>query len=274
MNAAPFPYRLAACDLDGTLLGPDKEISTANADAVRQLQGRGVRFVIASGGGTRTACAYYRELGLDGWMISCSGALIQDPHTEETLREVLIPAALADELVARGQAAGFTVIYYHRDHLYVNARTHWTELYESRVGERAESFPGDLRELHGEAALKIVWYAEPETLKTLRPKLEEEYRDRFTVLATDAENLEFLAPAANKADSLAALCGQLRRCRRRKRWLLRRRRERCADVALGRVGRGGGRRGRSAAKSAARLVGPPGAKESRFARAVEAVFAR
>ena len=206
MNAAPFPYRLAACDLDGTLLGPDKEISTANADAVRRLQERGARFVIASGRRHQNSVRYYRELGLEGWMISCSGALIQDPRTEQTLREVLIPATRADELVARGQAGGFSVIYYHRDHLFIGARNHWTELYEHRVGERAELFPGDLRGLRGEAALKIVWYGEPEALKTLRPPLEKEYRDTITVLSTDAENLEYLAPAANKADSLAALC--------------------------------------------------------------------
>ena len=100
MNA--LPYRLAASDLDGTLLGPRKDIGPANVLAVRRLQAAGVRFVIASGRRHQNSLRYYRQLGLDGLMISCSGALVRDPATEETLREVLIPAPLAEELVARG----------------------------------------------------------------------------------------------------------------------------------------------------------------------------
>ncbi len=103
MDAAPFPYRLAACDLDGTLLGPHKEISTANVDAVRRLQDAGARFVIASGRRHQNSLRFQRQLGLDGLMISCAGALVKDPLTEQTLREVLLPADLADELVARGK---------------------------------------------------------------------------------------------------------------------------------------------------------------------------
>ncbi len=44
-----FPYRLAAIDLDDTLLGPDKQISAANLLAIQKLQGFGVEIVLASG---------------------------------------------------------------------------------------------------------------------------------------------------------------------------------------------------------------------------------
>lgn len=272
MNTPTFPYRLAACDLDGTLLGPRKEISDANLDAVRRMRAGGTRCVVASGRRHQNSVRYYRQLGLDGLMISCSGALVKDPDTGQTLREVLIPDALADELVSRGLEGGFTVIYYHRDHLYASARTPWTDLYESRVNERTEVYPGDLRELHGAAAQKIVWYGEPDTLKSSRPRLEETYRDQITVLATDPENLEFLAPAANKADSLAALAAYYE--------------VRQADtIAFGDgendapmlrwAGLGVAVDGADeTAQAAADLVGPPGMPEERFARALAAVTAR
>ncbi len=272
MNAAAFPYRLAACDLDGTLLGPGKEISAANFDAVRRLRERGVRFTIASGRRHQNSLRYYRQLGLDGWMISCSGALVKDPHTERTLREVLLPAPSGRRTRGRAEAAGHTVIYYHRDHLYIQTHNHWTELYESRVGEKADLLPVDLRELRGEAAQKIVWYGEPDALAAIRPELQAEYRDDLTILSTDAENLEFLAPAANKADSLAAVAkdygipqaetlsfGDGENDAPMLRW-----------AGLGVAVDGAS----DLAKSAARLVGPPGAPEDRFARALGAVFAR
>ena len=270
--AGGFPYRLAACDLDGTLLGPHKEISPANTEAVRRLQDNGVRFVIASGRRHQNSVRFYDQLGLAGLMISCSGALAQDPRTGEVLREVLIPAGLADELVTRGEEGGWMVIYYHRDGLYVNRRDHWTELYESRVGERAAFYPGGLRALRGEAALKIVWYGDPDALQGQRAGVEADYRERLAVISTDKENLEFLAPAANKAEAVSVVAAHYGV-------------DRAATLAFGDGENDASMlrwvhcgvavdRANDAAKAAARLVGPPGPPEESFSRAVGEVFAQ
>jgi len=48
-TSSSFPFRLAAIDLDDTLLGPDKQISAANAAAVSTLRDREVRIILASG---------------------------------------------------------------------------------------------------------------------------------------------------------------------------------------------------------------------------------
>ena len=272
MQDTSFPYRLVASDLDGTLLDPGKKIAAGSLAAVREMQARGARFVVASGRRHQNSLRYYRELGLDGLMISCAGALVKDPDSGETVREVLLAADLAADLVADGQDRGFTVIYYHRDHLYVGGRNHWTELYESRVGEQAERFPGDLRALRGEAALKIVWYGEPAALKPERQRTAEQYRDTVRVLATDPENLEFSAPAANKAEALAVVAAYFKVAQTETlafgdgendapmlRWA-------GLGVAVDNAD--------DLAKAAAGLVGPSGARDQSFERAVQAVFAR
>ena len=270
--AAPFPYRLAATDLDGTLLGPQKDISPENLAAVRALQARGARFVVASGRRHQNSLRFYHELGLDDLLISCAGALIKDPQTGETIREVALAPDVAAKLVSTGQTDGYSVVYYHRDHLYIGVRNHWTELYESRVGEKAELYPGNLDDLHGEAALKIVWYGEPAQLQARRSRLQDEYHDNAKIVATDPENLEFAAPEANKAAALAAVSAYYQV-------------DQAATLAFGDgendapmlqwAGLGVAVDGANdTAKAAARLVGPDGAKETRFARAVEAVFAR
>ncbi len=268
--ATPFPYRLVATDLDGTLLGPHKEISAENFAAVRGLQRRGARVVLASGRRHQNSVRFYRQVGLDGLLISCAGALVKDPDTAETIREELLDPTDAARLVAEGQHKGFTVVYYHRDHLYVSERNHWTELYESRVNERAELYPGKLDDLRGEAAQKIVWYGEPATLTASRPQVTEEYRASVTVIATDPENLEFAAQAANKADAVAAVAAFYKV-------------EQAATLTFGDgendapmlrwAGLGVAVDGANEiAKAAADLVGPTGAAETRFARAVQAVF--
>ncbi len=270
MNAAPFPYQLAASDLDGTLLGPHKEISAANAAAVRRLRDAGAHFILASGRRHQNSLRFQRQLGLDGLLISCAGALVKDPQTDKTLHEVLIPADLADGLVAEGEKAGYTVVYYHRDHLYVTTTNHWTDLYESRVGERAEHYPGSLRDLAGAAALKIVWYGEPSAMQQTRPIVEGEYRGRVDVLSTDAENLEFSAVGANKARALAVCAdyygvaqentlafGDGENDAPMLRW---------AGLGVAMDG------GNALAKAAADITSAPGAPEESFARAVDAIF--
>ncbi len=270
MDAEPFPYRLAASDLDGTLLGPHKEIGEGNRAAVRRLQAAGARFVLASGRRHQNSLRFQRQLGLDGLLISCAGALVKDPQTDRVLHEVLIPPDLADGLITEGEKAGYTVIYYHRDHLYVTETNHWTDLYESRVGERAERYPGSLHGLQGAAALKIVWYGEPSAMQATRPGVEQEYRSRLDVLATDAENLEFSAVGADKAAALTVVAGFYGVAQAEVvafgdgendapmlRW---------AGLGVAMDG------GKSQAKDAAKLVSPAGAPEESFARAVDAIF--
>lgn len=272
MDDPAFPYQVVASDLDGTLLGPRKDISTANREAVRRLRDTGAKFVLASGRRHQNSVRFHRQLGLDGLLISCAGASVRDPQTGQTLHEVCIPPELADELVAEGERAGYTIVYYHRDHLYVTTTNHWTDLYESRVGERAERFPGSLRDLRGEAALKIVWYGEPSTLQGIRADMETRYAGRLGIVATDPENLEYNAPEANKARALEVVCqhygavqtaalafGDGENDAPMLRW-----------AALGVAMDNGNRH----AKEAADLVSPPGAPEESFSRGVEAVFAQ
>ncbi|MBC7804582.1 MAG: HAD hydrolase family protein, partial [Akkermansiaceae bacterium] len=72
----PFPFRLAAVDLDDTLLGPDKEISAANYAAVHRLVEAGVHVVLASGRRHENMRRFYKELDLSsGWIVSCNGAM-------------------------------------------------------------------------------------------------------------------------------------------------------------------------------------------------------
>ena len=152
----------------------------------------------------------------------------------------------------------------------MNRRDHWTELYESRVNERADLFPGGLHALRGEAALKIVWYADPARLPGLRAELDREYEGHLVTVPTDAENIEFLAPAANKGEALATVAGYYGV-------------EQGATLAFGdgendapmlrwaglgvAVGTG-----HDAAKRAAGLVGLDGSPEESFARAVAQVM--
>jgi Cof subfamily protein (haloacid dehalogenase superfamily) len=268
-SVSKFPYRLAAVDLDGTLLGPDKEVSKENAAAVHRLSACGARVIIASGRRHQNSIRIQRQFGLTGPIIACQGGLIRDGETGNVIEAHFLAQNVARQIVDEGEKNGIDVIYYHLDHLYVGAkRDRWVELYESRVGEKTEKLP-DLDQLDGRRALKVVWYGDPDLLKRVRPEMEARFKEKADVLSTELENLEYMPRGINKATALEKVARELGV-----------KREQVLafgdgenDVAmLAWAGCGVAmRHGNAKAIAAARIVSPPGPPETAFARAVAAI---
>ena len=265
-----FRYRLAAIDLDGTLLGPDKNVSEENAAAVRRLNAHGVKVVIASGRRHQNSIRFQRQFELDGPIIACQGGLIRDGESGNVIEAHFLPQTVARDITKEGAKAGVRVIYYHLDHLYVSERNNeWIELYETRVGEKTEPL-ADLGQLDGRRALKIVWYGDPLILGKARPRLAELYREKVDLLSTEKENLEFMPRGINKATALAKVAAEFG--------------IRAEEVLafgdgendvqmLSWAGAGVAmRHGNAAAIAAARFVSPEASPETAFAAAVGAVL--
>jgi Cof subfamily protein (haloacid dehalogenase superfamily) len=267
-----IPYRLAAIDLDGTLLGPNKQIGPENLAAVQRLQRAGVQVIVASGRRHQNSIRFQRQLGLHGPIIACQGGLIRHGETGEIIEAHLVEPEMAAELVGLGEARGIDVIYYHLDHLYVGPLANeFRRLYERRVGEQTEVI-GDLKILEGRDALKIVWYGPSDALASWRDELTKRFAGRVDVLSTEQENLEFMPPGVNKASAVAKIAEQYR----------------IPSAQVMTFGDGENdvsmlkwaglgvamAHGNQVAKAAAKLISPPGLAEAAFARAVDAIFAR
>ena len=269
-SATKFPYRLAAVDLDGTLLGPDKAISEQNAAAVRRLNENGAQVIIASGRRHQNSIRFQRQLQLTGPIIACQGGLIRDGESGNVIEAHFLPQTAARDIAGEAEKNGIQVIYYHLDHLYVpEGNNRWLDLYESRVGERAETLP-NLSQLDGRRALKIVWYGDPSVLQKTRPEIAARYLGKVDVLSTESENLEFMPRGINKAAALEKVSrefgvpreqvlafGDAENDLQMLAWA-------GMGVAM--------RHGNAAAITAARMVSPPGPPETAFARAVDVLF--
>jgi Cof subfamily protein (haloacid dehalogenase superfamily) len=203
-----FPFRLAGIDLDGTLLGPDKTISVENFNAVQRLRDNGVIVIIASGRRHQNSVRFQRQLELTGPIIACQGGLIRDGESGNVIEAHFLPQSATRQIVAEGESRGIQTIYYHLDHLYVADRNNqWIDLYEARVGERAEMLP-NLEQLDGRRALKIVWYGAPEILTKVRLEMVAHYSEKADILSTERENLEFMPRGINKATALAKVVAE------------------------------------------------------------------
>src|SRR3712207_4137458 len=97
MNGAP-QIRLVAHDIDGTLLTSTNQISPATLAAVQDVTGRGVEVVLGSARSPTALRLLMAELGISGFAISYTGALLcrLHPHTPtEVMAEQRMPLASA-----------------------------------------------------------------------------------------------------------------------------------------------------------------------------------
>lgn len=209
-----FLYDLAAVDLDNTLLGPDKRISSANRAAVHALRACGVEVVLASGRATGSMIQIHRELQLDGCMISLNGAVISRPSTGETIRSQRISPEVGSHLIAEGAAHGFTLVACCPRRSFASAQTHLLERYQARGGEQDAiiGFPSDLG---GEDLLKLIWIAEPALLDAVQLQVMIRDSGRLNIIRSDSLYLEFMAADADKEFGLRAVAEMLQIPRKR-----------------------------------------------------------
>jgi len=91
-------YRLVVSDIDGTLLNNAKEITPATRQGIYDLIENGVKFVIATGRVHPAAKWPYIDLGINGPLISCNGALVKDTGTDEIIYERPLDRTLAKKV--------------------------------------------------------------------------------------------------------------------------------------------------------------------------------
>lgn len=203
-----YRTRLAAIDLDGTLLDDEKRISSENLDAVKEFQKHGGQVTLASGRMHAVMVGYAQEIGLvsEVPLISYNGAMIKTVGGA-LLEETPVAAPLAIEVVEFCAARRLHLNYYLDDVLYVVELSRWTELYYSRTGSVALPV-GDLRRFGGQRPTKLLIIDDAAVCDALQTELTSRYGRRLYITKTDNEYLEFMDPTANKGRALETVARQ------------------------------------------------------------------
>ena len=265
----PFPYAMAAIDIDDTLVGPDKKIGEQNRKAVKRIQDLGCRVILASGRRHSNMLPYCDELGLIDFIVSCQGARVEHARKGQRLRLAALPRSATSSLVTEGISRGFTVMLWLTEGVFAQAHTSWVDVYHEESGDVVTIT--DLDALLDHPAEKVIWASDPARLLAVEPEIKERYEGRLSVLITNDWYLEMTALDAHKADGVAAVAAAAGIPRE-------------AVLAFGDgnndvtmlswAGCGVAMpHGRASAKAAARLVAPDGDPEAALARAVSQLTA-
>ncbi len=80
--------KMVVCDMDGTLLNRDLEISQENLNAIEALREKGIKFCIATGRPEQLIKEYIEPLRMSDPLIMYNGSVIGHPFQEEKLFEL------------------------------------------------------------------------------------------------------------------------------------------------------------------------------------------
>ena len=203
-----IPCRLAAVDLDDTLLNNDHLVSNRSCKALRRLSEQGVVVVLISGRMHQSILPINNRIGLENPIISYNGGMVRHARTGEILYHTPIPASIATELVEYCDQRKLHLNFCLNDQLYIKKHNEWSDLYEKRTGVTATAL-GDLHQLDGEEPTKMQVLDTPERIDLVLLESKERFDRRLYVTRTQIEYIEFMNPDVSKGRALTALADQL-----------------------------------------------------------------
>ncbi|MET7439817.1 HAD family hydrolase [Streptomyces sp. NPDC004082] len=102
--SGPFPYKLVATDLDGTLLRPDDTVSARTREALAAITAAGAAHIVVTGRAVPWTRHILDELGYDGLAVCGQGAQVYHAGEHRLLTSVTLDRQLAGLALAKIEA--------------------------------------------------------------------------------------------------------------------------------------------------------------------------
>ena len=202
--------KLAALDLDGTLLTTENRISAASAVALHQLMDMGITVALATGRHFRTASGYTEELGLNGPIICYNGAVVRRVGVNKPDFASYLDDDVIYELVDFTRQRGlYLQLYDEQDRLLVERITSETRADpDFLTTDTVEA--GDLKKvLHFRSPKMMIYNHTPDVITSLIPELQEMWKGRLHVVRSNPNLVEMLNPGIDKRWALIKIAEQL-----------------------------------------------------------------
>lgn len=130
-------HKLIISDFDGTLVNDDGRISDKNKQAIADYRAAGGAFAISTGRMPYGILQRAEELGLQGLISCCQGAIIADIATKQFVFEATISHETTLAIVEKMETMGLHIHLYGAWEYYCNMDDDALKLYEKTVGYKA-----------------------------------------------------------------------------------------------------------------------------------------
>ncbi|MDN7177524.1 Cof-type HAD-IIB family hydrolase [Caballeronia sp. SEWSISQ10-4 2] len=201
-------YSIIATDLDGTLLNTDHQVDPFTVETVRELEARGVRFIIATGRHYRDVVGIRKVLGIDAYLITSNGARIHAPGNERIYARDIAPAAVRRLVQPDLAGSERVIVNLFADDAWLIDR-HAPELLAFHQDSGFDYDVMDLREHDGENIAKVLYIGEPDDLEVTAANLEREFGDSIYVTYSLPDCLEVMTSDVSKGRALQFVLDRL-----------------------------------------------------------------
>lgn len=177
-------YKIAFTDIDGTLLGPDRELTPATIAAVIKIKDQ-IPFILVSSRMPRQMYHLQNDLqGLELPLIAYNGGYIS--HKKEGLFSVEIPIDILQNIVDYNESDPKNKVHlslFHADNWYVEEMDYWAKREESNTKASPEVKSNrevlELWKSTNLGAHKIMCMGDQEKIQGLYNYLEETFSDQL-----------------------------------------------------------------------------------------------
>lgn len=205
--------KLIAIDLDGTLLTDDKKISLRNKEALQKARQRGIKVVLCTGRPLAGITPYLEELEMQGpgdYSITFNGGLVQKNDSGEIVAKAAMSYKDILDLVDLSQKLDLPLdVLSDADVLQLPTSNKHLSIY-SHLNPLLTFHPALLEDLTKERLYnKAVVGYDQEYLDQQIAKIPLVYRDRYEVIKSRGNLLEFMPKGITKAYGIEKLIQEL-----------------------------------------------------------------
>ena len=202
--ASPEAIAAVALDLDGSLAGADHRVSSRALRALTALEARGVSPIIVTGRMPAAARTPSVQAGLSAPVISCNGAVIEDPATGERLWEQHLPVEVVRDVLEVAERGQVTATLWSPARMYASRRDASVALLEELNGQEVTVVP--LETVATEPVVKAMIAGSSGRLD----ELADEITGTIPLMMRSMDNFfETSPPGVSKAGALRHVLGHL-----------------------------------------------------------------
>ncbi len=175
-------------DLDGTLLNSEKMVTDENAKAIEAMENKGIKVTIFTGRSWISGREYLKNIRSDIPAVFQNGAYITTSKSNKVLREVLLDATMAHEVIKKARIYDF-FCFVTKDFLNVPDIIHEMDVpahskfayYFKRNSPRMQKVKDVLKEVKGDVA-GITWVGPLKEVKKVISELSDIYKNEMTII--------------------------------------------------------------------------------------------
>ncbi|MBN1921286.1 MAG: HAD family phosphatase [Anaerolineae bacterium] len=201
--------RLAAFDLDGTVMGPDRRITPRVREAIAAAQARGAIVTLATGRMFSSMLPYALDLSLDAPLLACQGGWIQWTHADEPLLRIPLPVEIARDVIALAEQQNWHAVLYADGEIFLRELREVPSFYEALLGLDNALVPDWEQVLKCHVPDKVLFVAEADEIPAMGELLRATFAGRAQVFRSHDRFIEVVPLGVDKGTGLAWLAQHL-----------------------------------------------------------------